>query len=165
MLKSSIIVIIFITFVVANIALLDLSSADNNTNQNTKAEFSVSELHTELSVASDNICNNHEKNVVFDVILLDNKMSREKKMKKREAPLDNKTTRDFADRPRGDQKSLLIIFDGTGSMYVWLLMLVELITINVFTLGTMTCSNLGPALKKLSTICHRASTIQYLITF
>jgi hemicentin len=61
------------------------------------------------SVSIDNICNNNEKNVAFDVVLIDNK-----KLVKRDVPQNGDKHKE---RPRADQKSLLIIFDGTGSMY------------------------------------------------
>lgn len=62
------------------------------------------------SVSNDNICNNNEKHVAFDVILIDNK-----NRVKREVP--QASGDKHKDQPRADQKSLLIIFDGTGSMY------------------------------------------------
>jgi hypothetical protein len=72
----------------------------------------------ESSVANDNICNNREKNVAFDVIVFDNNspMHRDesKSVNKRQAPSDKN---DFKDRPRPDQRSLLIVFDATGSMH------------------------------------------------
>lgn len=78
-----------------------LASADKP-NQNSSATYN--------SVSNDNICNNNEKNVAFDVILID-----KKNIVKRNVP---RASNDMhKDRPRADQKSLLIIFDGTGSMY------------------------------------------------
>jgi hypothetical protein len=79
----------------------------------------VSELYSELSVVSDNICNHHEKNVAFDVIVVDSSSSSSratavndvKRFSKRHA---GDKRRDFKDRPRADQKSLLLVFDGTG---------------------------------------------------
>ena len=82
-------------------------------NKNNALELSMSEL----TIASDNICNNHEKNIAVDVILIDNEPFNEnertfKNVNKRQAPNDKR--KEFKDRPRPDQKSLLIIFDGTG---------------------------------------------------
>lgn len=88
-----------------------LSSTDKPLN----ARSFVSESYTESSVVNDNICNNHEKNVAFDVILFDKKSPSQHEVKKRHAPSDGKN--DFKDRPRPDQKSLLIVFDATGSMH------------------------------------------------
>lgn len=48
-----------------------------------------------------------EKNVAFDVIRVNNNI---------EAPPSHKIDK-HKNRPRADQKSLLIIFDGTGSMH------------------------------------------------
>lgn len=66
-----------------------------------------------------NICNNREKNVAVDVILFDNgsPMHREqsKTVNKRQTGSNDKN--DFKDRPRPDQRSLLIVFDATGSMH------------------------------------------------
>lgn len=83
----------------------------------TEARSLVSEQYMESSVVNDNICNNHEKNVAFDVILFDNnsKHGETKVVNKRQAPGDNRN--DYKDRPRPDQKSLLIVFDATGSMH------------------------------------------------
>lgn len=79
----------------------------------------MSEQHIETSVVNDNICNNHEKNVAFDVILFDSNSPLQhgemRNVNKREAPGDNRN--DYKDRPRPDQKSLLIVFDATGSMH------------------------------------------------
>lgn len=102
---------ILLTFVVAiNIKLA--ICADKATQNNTKVLL-VSELYSELSVASDNICNSHEKNVAYDVIVIDGSVGHENRRQKRQAPhVDNR--REYIDRPRNDQKSLLIIFDGTG---------------------------------------------------
>lgn len=89
------------------IVLIDtkvLASADK-TDQNNPAAKSSSATHNLL--ASDNICNNNEKNVAFDVVLIENFTQGRSK---RETPTNQK-------RPRADQKSLLIIFDGTGSMH------------------------------------------------
>lgn len=97
--------VILIT-VVASVSAKLLSGADNATG----AGSSVSEFYTESSVVNDNICNNHERNVAFDVILFDNILSAERA--KRQAPGDGKS-----DRPRPDQRSLLIVFDATGSMH------------------------------------------------
>lgn len=73
----------------------------------------------ESSVANDNICNNREKNVAYDVILFDNNAPTQhdesKTVNKRQAPRDDNN--DYKDRPRPDQRSLLIIFDATGSMH------------------------------------------------
>lgn len=77
-----------------------LASADKP-NQNSSAAYN--------SVSNDNICNNNEKNVAFDVILIDSKNP-----VKRDVP---HGADKHKERPRIDQKSLLIIFDGTGSMY------------------------------------------------
>jgi len=90
-----------------------VASTDNTNYKNNTLELSVSEL----TIASDNICSNHEKNVAVDVILIDNKPFDEnerafKNVNKRQAPSDKR--KEFKDRPRPDQKSLLIIFDGTG---------------------------------------------------
>jgi hypothetical protein len=65
----------------------------------------MSESFSELSVVSDNICNNHEKNVAFDVVLIESN----KVLHKRHA-----SNKNAKDKPRADQKSLLIVFDGTG---------------------------------------------------
>lgn len=91
--------VVFLTIIV-------LVSADN-VDQNSPA------------AASDNICNNNEKNVAFDVILIDNDERVNKIIQKREAaPLNShKIDKKLQNRPRADQKSLLIIFDGTGSMH------------------------------------------------
>lgn len=91
--------VVFLTIIV-------LVSADN-VDQNSPA------------AASDNICNNNEKNVAFDVILIDNDERVNKIIQKREAaPLNShKIDKKHQNRPRADQKSLLIIFDGTGSMH------------------------------------------------
>lgn len=72
----------------------------------------------ESSVANDNICNNREKNMAFDVILFDNNsmhQNESKSVNKRQAAHVDKN--DFKDRPRPDQRSLLIVFDATGSMH------------------------------------------------
>jgi hypothetical protein len=69
----------------------------------------------ESSVANDNICNNREKNVAFDVILFD-----KNSMHQNESKIISKrhtNNNDFKDRPRPDQRSLLIVFDATGSMH------------------------------------------------
>jgi hypothetical protein len=78
----------------------------------------VSEIYTESSVVNDNICNNREKNVAFDVILFDNDFQQEplKTVNKRRVARDH-SRKDYKDRPRHDQKSLLIVFDATGSMH------------------------------------------------
>lgn len=103
--------VFLITFVVSVSAKLHLA-ADNDTETRS--------LVSESSVANDNICNNREKNVAYDVILFDNNspMQRDelkKNINKRQAPRDDK--KNFKDRPRPDQRSLLIIFDATGSMH------------------------------------------------
>lgn len=114
MLQLSAFYVLLITFTVSVSAKLH-SDADNTT----ETGSSVSELYTESSVVNDNICNNHEKNVAFDVILFDNKLPPQqggkKSVNKRQAPRDNR--KDYKDRPRPDQKSLLIVFDATASMH------------------------------------------------
>lgn len=110
---TSAIYVVLIALIVSVSAKL-LSRADNAA----EVGSSVSEIYTESSVANDNICNNHKKNVAFDVILFDNnlhQLQESKVVNKRQAPPDNK--RDYKDRPRPDQKSLLIVFDATGSMH------------------------------------------------
>lgn len=94
------------SFCVVFLTIIVLVSADN-VDQNSPA------------AASDNICNNNEKNVAFDVILIDNDERVNKIIQKREAaPLNShKIDKKHQNRPRADQKSLLIIFDGTGSMH------------------------------------------------
>lgn len=94
------------SFCVVFLTIIVLVSADN-VDQNSPA------------AASDNICNNNEKNVAFDVILIDNDERVNKIIQKREAaPLNShKIDKKLQNRPRADQKSLLIIFDGTGSMH------------------------------------------------
>lgn len=94
------------SFCVVFLTIIVLVSADNM-DQNSPA------------AASDNICNNNEKNVAFDVILIDNDERVNKIIQKREAaPLNShKIDKKLQNRPRADQKSLLIIFDGTGSMH------------------------------------------------
>lgn len=101
--------VVFLTIIV-------LVSADN-VDQNSPAAASSSLVPS--VVASDNICNNNEKNVAFDVILIDNDERVNKIIQKREAaPLNShKIDKKLQNRPRADQKSLLIIFDGTGSMH------------------------------------------------
>jgi len=76
------------------------------------------------SVASSNICNNHEKKeVAFDVILIDSSNSLQHETNvthnnksKRQAPRTDRR-KDYKNRPRPDQRSLLIVFDATGSMH------------------------------------------------
>lgn len=107
--RMSAVYVILITVLVSVSAKL-LSHADNATG----AGSSVSELYTESSVVNDNICNNHVKNVAFDVILFDNIWPEHAKtVNKRHAANRN----DYRDRPRPDQRSLLIVFDATGSMH------------------------------------------------
>lgn len=104
---------VFITLAVS-VSAQSPSHADNAT----EARSLESEQFVEISVVNDNICNNHEKNVAFDVILFDNNLPSEhkrKKVNKRQAPGENRN--DYKDRPRPDQKSLLIVFDATGSMH------------------------------------------------
>lgn len=96
---SSFLVILITLNVSINSKLL--VSADN-ADQNSSAP--------EKLLLSDNICNNNEKNVAFDVILIDN----EKNIAKRESTHQSDKHKK---RPRADQKSLLLIFDGTGSMH------------------------------------------------
>jgi hypothetical protein len=82
-----------------------------------QARSSVSEMNMKSSVVNDNICNNHEKNVVFDVMVFDNSLPvqlHDESVGKR-VPRDSR--RASSDRPRSDQKSLLIVFDATGSMH------------------------------------------------
>lgn len=113
--RLSVFYVSLITFIVSVSANL-LSRADNAT----ETGSSVSEIYTESSVVNDNICNNHEKNVAFDVILFDNNLLQQqgemKIVNKRQAPRDANRN-DYKDRPRHDQKSLLIVFDATGSMH------------------------------------------------
>lgn len=100
-------------FVTVSVSAKLLSSTDKPT----EARSLVSDLYMESSVVNDNICNNHEKNVAFDVILFDNNLSGEMKtVKKRQTSREN-SKNDYRDRPRPDQKSLLIVFDATGSMH------------------------------------------------
>lgn len=110
----SLVYVTLITFIVS-VSAKFLSHADNAT----ETGSSVSEIYTESSVVNDNICNNHEKDVAYDVILFDNNTLRQQKgsknVNKRQAPVDSR--RDYKDRPRSDQRSLLIVFDATGSMY------------------------------------------------
>lgn len=110
----SLVYVTLITFIVS-VSAKFLSHADNAT----ETGSSVSEIYTESSVVNDNICNNHEKDVAYDVILFDNNALRHQKgsrnVNKRQAPVDSR--RDFKDRPRSDQRSLLIVFDATGSMH------------------------------------------------
>lgn len=107
-------------FFVVLIALTESVSAEllSSTDKPIEARSLVSELYMESSVVNDNICNNHEKNVAFDVILFDNKLPSQhgamKTVNKRQAPRDRN---DYKDRARPDQKSLLIVFDATGSMH------------------------------------------------
>jgi hypothetical protein len=112
--RSASLCVILVTLVVAinsKVAVRADKAARNIT-----TVLSVSELYSELSVVSDNICNNHEKNVAFDVIVVDSKAGDVSHLRKRRMALsphgDNR--RYFKDRPRADQKSLLLIFDGTG---------------------------------------------------
>lgn len=103
----------FRAFLIALVASVSAVSADNAS----EVRSLVSEIYTGSSVVNDNICNNHEKNVAFDVILLDNDSTRrdEKTINKRQAARDG--SNNYKDRPRPDQKSLLIVFDATGSMH------------------------------------------------
>lgn len=96
------------------------ASTDNTSNKIKTSEHSLSEI----AVVSDNKCNNHENNVAVDVILFDNAplndaanggILTKKNINKRQAPNDDR--KQFKDRPRPDQKSLLIIFDGTGESF------------------------------------------------
>ena len=102
-------------FVTVSVSAKLLSSTDKPT----EARSLVSDLYMESSVVNDNICNNHEKNVAFDVILFDKNLPSQhgeiKTVKKRQTTRENKN--DYRDRPRPDQKSLLIVFDATGSMH------------------------------------------------
>jgi hypothetical protein len=69
------------------------------------------------SFMNENICNHYEKRVAYDVIMFDNSRlnnDEESRIVKRETMLNEN---DFQDRPRIDQKSLLIVFDATGSMH------------------------------------------------
>lgn len=99
--------VVLITTIVS-VSAKSSSPADNAT----EPRPVVSEFHAESSVANDNICNSNERKVAFDVILFDNVASPTRK--KRQAPGDSRN--DYRDRPRPDQRSLLIVFDGTGSM-------------------------------------------------
>jgi CheY-like chemotaxis protein len=106
--------VLLIAFVVSVSAKLP-ALADN-----AEARSSVSEVYVESSVVNDNICNNHEKKVAFDVILFDNnspmqRTSESGRINKRQATRDYR--REYKDRPRPDQRSLLIVFDATGSMH------------------------------------------------
>lgn len=106
----------FLIFYAVLIAILVSASAKTLKQADNASEVRslVSEIPSGSSVVNDNICNNHEKNVAFDVILLDNDSHGEGKIiNKRHAPRD----RNYKDRPRPDQKSLLIVFDATGSMH------------------------------------------------
>ncbi|KAG5680582.1 hypothetical protein PVAND_010079 [Polypedilum vanderplanki] len=90
--------------------------------QNITTVLSVSELYSELNVVSDNICNNHGKNVAIDVILIDSRATainedESRLLYKRHASSYSDNRKNFKDRPRIDQKSLLLVFDGTGSMH------------------------------------------------
>lgn len=59
---------------------------------------------------------NTEKNVEFDVNLFDKSLPIHSELKKkRQASSDSRN--DYRDRPRPDQRSLLIVFDATGSMH------------------------------------------------
>lgn len=105
--------VVLITLVVS-VKANSPSEADNAS----EARSLESELLVESSVVNDNICNNHEKNVAFDVILFDNNSPMHgsvKRVNKRQAPRENK--KDYRDRARPDQRSLLIVFDATGSMH------------------------------------------------
>lgn len=80
------------------------------------ADNTRSSVSDKSSSNDNNICNNNEKSVAYDVIMLDNHHSMSidgSRIVKREASVDD----DFRDRPRSDQKSLLIVFDATGSMH------------------------------------------------
>lgn len=69
---------------------------------------------SEKNSVNDNICNHYEKSVAYDVIMFNNSRSNKNEFRvKREIFNDE----DFQDRPRDDQKSLLIVFDATGSMH------------------------------------------------
>lgn len=114
MLQNFDLFVVLITFVVSVSANLP-SEADKAG----EARSLKSELLVERSVVNDNICNNHEKSVAFDVILFDNNSPMQhgdlKKVNKRQAPYNNR--KDYTDRARPDQRSLLIVFDATGSMH------------------------------------------------
>lgn len=105
---------VFLITVIVSVSAKLFSPADNSA-----VGSSVSEQFPETSVANDNICNNHEKNVAFDVILFDNNSPLQhegvKRVSRRHAPRNKK--KDYKDRPRPDQRSLLIVFDATGSMH------------------------------------------------
>lgn len=105
--KCSAIRILFIITVLSNEKLA--TSADN-------ARSSVSDSYKQSIVVNDNICNNNEKSVAYDVIMLDNVAATndEGKIVKRET---SDHDDDFKDRPRADQKSLVMVFDATGSMH------------------------------------------------
>lgn len=115
MTKLSSICVILIAFIVSiNSKILVI--ADNADQNNSAAAASSSLKNLNGVVASDNICNNNEKNVAFDVILIDNN----KIIHKRETASTHSNDGDklsSKSRPRPDQKSLLIVFDGTGSMH------------------------------------------------
>lgn len=98
--------------IIVSVSAKSPSPADNAT----EPRPVVSEFYIKSSVVNDNICNNHEKNVAFDVVLFDNNVPQHGESRyKRQAPRDNRN--DYRDRPRPDQKSLLIVFDATGSMH------------------------------------------------
>lgn len=99
--------------------IMFLASVNANLSSSTDNTTVTRSLMLESSVVNDNICNNRVKNVAFDVVLFDNnsKMQRQesKTVNKRQAPINDKN--DYRDRPRPDQRSLLIVFDATGSMH------------------------------------------------
>lgn len=101
---------VVLMIIIVSVSAKSPSPADNAT----EPRPVVSEFHVESSVVNDNICNSHKKNVAFDVILFDNNAVQPSRYK-RQAPRDS--SNDYRDRPRPDQRSLLIVFDATGSMH------------------------------------------------
>lgn len=117
-LLSSFCVVLLTIIVSINIKLLvNADNVDQNNSAASTSSSMVSEKKLNEVVASDNICNNNEKNVAFDVILIDNDELVNKNIVKREASSSSHKVDKHKKRPRADQKSLLIIFDGTGSMH------------------------------------------------
>ena len=97
---------IFKCLVLFLVAVDVVNSIDNKTEKNFSEQ-----------IASDNFCNNHEKNVAFDVVVIDSRNADEKGtaniLRKRFTRSLHHDERE-ENRPTADQKSLLIIFDGTG---------------------------------------------------
>lgn len=94
----------FISFIIILNSEKLVSRADND------EKSAVSELNSQSIVVNDNMCNHNEKSVAYDVII---SMPDESRLVKR----DTLSNEDYKDRPRPDQKSLLIVFDATGSMH------------------------------------------------